>query len=236
MTMLKEELAGLSGGRILDVATEGGWFINVLKDAFKDIDEVVGIDITDQDFDEARERLKGNPVSFVIMDGTNLEFADESFDTVAMAHGMHHLDDIQAVLSEMMRVLRPGGTFVVRENYRDVRCEKQMTDVLEHDWNAKVDRLLGIPHYPSLMKQQIVEHANGLGLSRLETQTHLCDDCPRSRGETVEKEIAEMDEQLAKVKEFPQYAELKAERDAIVNRIRRVGVSCQAALDVIGIK
>jgi SAM-dependent methyltransferase len=236
MTMLKEKLAGLSGGRILDVATEGGWFINKLKDAFSDIDEVIGIDITDQDFDEARERLRGYPVSFVVMDGANLEFTDESFDTVAMAAGIHHLDDIPAVLSEMMRVLKPDGTFVLREMYRDGQNEKQMTDVLGSDWNAKIDRLLGIPHYPTLTRQVIVEYAKGLGLNRFETRTHLCDDCPRSKGETIEKEIAEMAEQLDRVKKLPQYDELKAERDAIVNRLRTVGVSCQAELDVVGVK
>lgn len=236
MTMLKEKLAGLSGGSILDVATEGGGFINKLKDAFKDIAEVIGIDITDQDFDEARERFKGDPVSFVAMDGANLEFADESFDTVAMAAGMHHLDDIPAVLSEMMRVLKPGGTFVLREMYRDGQNEKQMTDVLEHDWYAKIDLLLGIPHYPSLTRQEIIDYAKGLGLSRFEAQKLLCDDCPRSKGETIEKEITDMGEQLAKVKELPQYDELKAEQDAIVNRLRTGGVSCQAALDVVGVK
>ena len=234
--MLKEKLAGLSGGRILDVATVAGGFIDKLKDAFKAIDEVIGIDITDEDFDEARKRLKGDPVSFVVMDGASLEFADESFDTVAMAAGMHHLDDIPAILSEMMRVLKPGGTFVLREMYRDHQNEKQMTDVLQHNWNARIDRLLGKPHYPSLTRQEIFDYAKGLGLSQFDTQKHLCEDCPRSSGETIEKEIAEMDEQLAEVKELPQYEELKAERDAIVNRLRTVGVSCQATLDVVGVK
>ena len=236
MPMLEEQLAGLSGGRILDVATEGGWFIEKLENAFNDVDQAVGIDITDQDFDDATERFKGRPVTFVVMDGANLEYADESFDTVAMSAGMHHLEDIQAVLGEMMRVLKPGGMFVLREMYRDGQTEEQITDVLQHDWYAAIDRLLGLPHYPSLMRQEIVNHAKGLGLSRFETQKHLCDDCPRSKGETIEKEISEMDEQLEKVKEFPQYDELRAERDALVNRLRAVGVSCQAALDVVGVK
>jgi ubiquinone/menaquinone biosynthesis C-methylase UbiE len=236
MTVLKEKLAGLSGGRILDVATEGGWFIDKLKDAFKEIDEVIGVDIADEDFDEARERLKDDPVSLVVMDGANLEFADESFDTVAMASGMHHLDDIPAVLSEMMRVLKPDGTFVLREMYRDGLNEKQMTDVLQHDWYAKIDRLLGKPHYPTLTKQEIADYAKGLGFSRYDTYEHLCEDCPRSKGETTEEEITEMDEHVAKVKELPRYDELKAERDAIVNRLKAVGISCPAALDIVGFK
>jgi len=236
MTMLKKKLAGLSGGRILDVATSGGGFISKLKDAFKDIVEVIGIDINDQDFDEARERIKDEPVSFAVMDGANIGFADESFDTVAMAAGMHHLDDIPAVLSEMMRVLKPGGMFVLREMSRDIQNEKQMTDLLEHDWFAKIDRLLGKPHYPSLTKQEIVDYVKDLGLSRFETQEYLCDDCPRSNGETIVKEIAEMGEHLAKVKDHPQYDELNAERDTIVSRLRTVGVSCQASLDIVGVK
>jgi len=236
MMMLKEKLARLSGGRILDVATEGGGFIDTLKDAFKDIDEVIGVDITDEDFEEARERLRGDLASFLVMDGSDLEYADESFDTVAMSNGMHHLNDIPAVLSEMMRVLKTGGTFILREMYRDGLSDKQMTDVLQHDWDAKIDRLLGKPHYPTLTKQKIVDYVKGLGLSRFETGKHLCEDCPRSKGETIDKEISEMDDQLAKVKASPQYDELRAERDAIVKRLKTVGVSCPTGLDVVGIK
>lgn len=236
MKMLKEKFAGSSGGRILDVATDGGWFINKLMDAFIDIDEIIGIDITDQDFDEARERFKGSPVSFVVMDGANIKFADESFDTVAMAAGMHHLDDIPAVLKEMLRVLKPSGTFILREMYRDGQNDKQMTDVMQHDWYAKIDRLLGEPHFPTLTRQKIVDYANSIGLSRYEIQKHLCDNCPRSKGETIEKEIAEMGEQLEKIKELSQYGQLKDERDAIINQLRTVGVSCQAALDIVGFK
>ncbi|NIS17437.1 MAG: hypothetical protein GWN61_11420, partial [candidate division Zixibacteria bacterium] len=69
MVMIKEKLAKRSGGKILDVATEAGWFIDKLKDAFRDIDEVVGIDISDEDFEEALQRLKGVSVSFIVMDG-----------------------------------------------------------------------------------------------------------------------------------------------------------------------
>lgn len=236
MTMLEEKLAGLSGGRILDVGTAAGWFIDKLKDAFKDIDEVIGIDITDKGFDEARERLKDDPVTFAVMDGAHLEFADASFDTVAMAAGMHHLDNIPAVLSEMMRVLKPGGMFVLREMYRDVRDEKQTTDVLQHDWYARIDRLLGEPHYPSLTRREIVDYAEGLGLSRFETATHQCADCPRSKGETIDKEIAEMDEHLAKIKGGPEYGHLAAERDMIVNRLRTIGVCCQPAVEIVGVK
>ena len=236
MTTLREKLSGMSGGRVLDVATEGGRFIDQLKDAFRNIDEVIGIDISDEGFDDARKRFEGDSVRFVVMDAANLEYPDESFDTVTMAAGMHHLDDVPAVLSQMMRVLKPGGTFVLREMYRDDQNEKQKTDVLQHDWYAKIDRLLGLPHHPTLTRRKIIEYVKALGLSRYESQKHLCEDCPRSKGETIENEISEMNEYIANVKGHPQYDQLVAERDRIVGRLRAVGISCQAALDVVGVK
>ncbi len=236
MTTLMESLSGMSGGRVLDVATGGGRFIDRLKSAFGDIDEVIGIDITDEGFDEARRRFEGDPVGFVVMDAANLEYPDESFDTVAMAAGMHHLDDIPAVLSQMMRVLKPGGTFVLREMYRDNQNEKQKTDVLQHDWYATVDRLLGLTHHPTLTRGKIIDYVRALGLSDYLLLEHLCEDCPRSKGETIDKEISEMNEHIAKVKGCPQYGRLMAELDRIIVRLRAVGVSCQAALDVMGVK
>jgi SAM-dependent methyltransferase len=170
------------------------------------------------------------------MDGAKLDFADESFDTVSMSHGMHHLTDISAVLSEMMRVLKPGGTFVLRELYRNGLSEKQVTDMMGHDLNAKIDRLFGKPHYPTLTRQKIIDYVESLGFSRFETFLYLCEDCPRSKGETIDEEIAEIDEQLAEAKELPQYDELKAERDILVNRLRTVGVACPESLDVVGVK
>jgi len=46
--MFKEKLAELSGGRILDVATEGGLFIDRFKDTLEEYDDIIGIDITDE--------------------------------------------------------------------------------------------------------------------------------------------------------------------------------------------
>ena len=234
--ILSDRLAEVSGGRILDVATECGWFISKLVDYFRDFEQVIGIDITDEDFDEAGERFKEEAVSFMVMDGAKLKFEAATFDTVSMAHGIHHLDDIQMVLAEMMRVLKPGGMLIVREGYRNVNDEKQITDVLQHDWYAEIDRLLGIPHFPTLKRQEIVEYIDKLKLIQLEMMIYQCDDCPRSRGETTEEEIIEMDEQLQKIKGLPQYSELKNRRDSIVDRIRSIGICCQPALDVVGYK
>ncbi len=236
MPTIEERLAGKSGGRILDVATEGGWFIDRLIKAFKDFEEVIGIDIADEEFADAQDRLKDKRVRFVVMDGAHLAFPGESFDTVSMAAGIHHLENIPAVLSEMVRVLKPGATFVLREMYRDDPDERHVTDALQHDWHAKIDLLTGTPHFPTLTKQEIIEHVKRLGLKRFATGKYTCDDCPRSKGETVDEEIADMAEQLAKVAGHPEYDQFKAEHDRIIERIRSIGIACSPSVDIVGIK
>jgi SAM-dependent methyltransferase len=44
-------------------------------------------------------------------DATRLPFADDSFDVVITSEVLEHIQDDVAAISEMVRVLRPGGTF-----------------------------------------------------------------------------------------------------------------------------
>jgi len=236
MSIIEDRLAGRIGGRVLDVATAGGWFVDTLKDALESFEEIIGIDITDKGFEDASERLKEHNVRFIKMDASKMSFDDGSFDTVAMSAGMHHLENVDSVLFEMFRVLKPGGMFILREMYRDVVDARHKTDVIEHDWYARTDRLLGKPHFPTLTRSELLAFADKLGLTQIETGEHTCDDCPRSRGEKTDEEIRDMDEQLAKLKDHTEYDSLKGERDLIVDRIRTVGVACQPALDVVGIR
>jgi len=53
-------------------------------------------------------------------DGTQLPFADESFDVVSIAFGIRNFVDIEAGLKEFHRVLTPGGQFICLEFSRPV--------------------------------------------------------------------------------------------------------------------
>ena len=46
------------------------------------------------------------------MNAENLQFEDESFDTVCIPHSLHHLASINKVLAEMKRVLKKYGNFI----------------------------------------------------------------------------------------------------------------------------
>lgn len=71
-----------------------------------------GVDLTPRHVELARQRV-GELAMVHHADARHLPFADASFDYV-YSHGvLHHCDDPQRVVSEMLRVLRPGGRFNV---------------------------------------------------------------------------------------------------------------------------
>ena len=72
-----------------------------------------GVDLTTNHVDLARKRV-GELAVVHKADARHLPFEDESFDYV-YSHGvLHHCDEPEQVVREMMRVLRPGGCFNVQ--------------------------------------------------------------------------------------------------------------------------
>lgn len=81
---------------------------------------VVLSDYTPSMLDMARLRLdrgdaRGVDVSLRVIDAQDIPFPDDSFDVVTMAYGIRNIPDRSRALSEILRVLKPGGTFVVLE-------------------------------------------------------------------------------------------------------------------------
>ena len=82
-----------------------------------------GWSITLSDFspgmvEEAQVRLAGSDHSFVfaVFDAQCVPFAAESFDGVIANHMLYHVPNVQKALSEIRRVLRPGGRFYAATN------------------------------------------------------------------------------------------------------------------------
>ena len=198
---IAKRLGSVSGGRVLDVATDQGGFIDTLMKTLKDYDSFVGIDScasenSREELKDARIHFRGKPVRFLEMNGEDLKFKDRSFDTVCISYALHHLDRVDAVLAEMKRVLKAGGYFILQEAYCDGdQTEAQKVDELEHEWDARIDSLLGITHNKTFTRQRIMDIANGLGLRELEVydssrpvdclfceRRQACDD-PKESGE-----------------------------------------------------
>jgi len=72
---------------------------------------VVGVDFTEEMLRVAAARGHSK-ISWIRADALRLPFASNSFDVVSVGYGLRNLADIELGLSEILRVLRPGGKFV----------------------------------------------------------------------------------------------------------------------------
>ena len=102
--------------RIMDVATGTGDFA-ILACRELQPDTLTGTDISEGMMEVGREKVKqahlSDKISFVREDCTCLSFADGSFDAVTVAFGVRNFEDLDKGISEMCRVLSPGGHLVI---------------------------------------------------------------------------------------------------------------------------
>lgn len=109
---------------LLDVATGTGDFA---IDAYRILkpDQIVGIDISDEMMKVAWEKVRKAGIEktflFEKQDCMALTFRDHSFDAVIAAFGVRNFEDISHGISEMYRVLKPGGKLVILELSRPSR-------------------------------------------------------------------------------------------------------------------
>jgi demethylmenaquinone methyltransferase/2-methoxy-6-polyprenyl-1,4-benzoquinol methylase len=104
------------GGAALDIACGSGRLTLELRKHIGHGGRVVGLDFSDRMLAVARAAHPA--IEWVHGDATSLPFEDSSFDAATIAFGLRNLAHPEKGLSEMRRVLRPGGRMVVLEFLR----------------------------------------------------------------------------------------------------------------------
>ena len=112
------EIVGLQNpDSILDIATgTGDLAINLTKTNAK---KIIGLDISEGMLNVGREKINlkqlNHTIDMVVGDSENLPFDNDSFDAITVAFGVRNFETLEKGLSEILRVLRPGGIFVILE-------------------------------------------------------------------------------------------------------------------------
>lgn len=115
---LLHALAPREGDHLLDVGCGIGHMTIALAHLVGNTGMVTGIDRSRTMIDEARRRLRlrGDlPIAFRVEDAHWLSFADLSFDAALVVSTLVYVRQPRQVLSEIRRVLKPGGRIALLE-------------------------------------------------------------------------------------------------------------------------
>ncbi|ULQ56498.1 bifunctional demethylmenaquinone methyltransferase/2-methoxy-6-polyprenyl-1,4-benzoquinol methylase UbiE [Flavihumibacter rivuli] len=112
------ELRQLKPQKVLDVAT-GTADVAIMTMKFLKPERIIGIDISEGMLELGRKKIAklklNDRIELQSGDSETIKFPDNSFDAVTVAFGVRNFQDLRKGLSEMFRVLKPGGKLVVLE-------------------------------------------------------------------------------------------------------------------------
>lgn len=141
-----ESIPDLATRRILDVGAGGGEF---LIDCAKRGIRATGIEYSAENVREAQERAKSAGVAIECVEGAaeHMPFADASFDFANVCEVIEHVDDPNAALREIRRVLAPQGiayvSFPSRFSWYDTHFHVPFVNWLPRAWSDAYLSLLG---------------------------------------------------------------------------------------------
>ena len=115
-SVLLDAASGAGMGAVAEICCGGGEAFKLLGNR---VEYGIGVDISRNMLESARDSLDPEHFQVVQGDATSLPLKDARFDSVFMLGGIHHVNDRLGLFREVRRILKPGGTFYWREPVSD---------------------------------------------------------------------------------------------------------------------
>ncbi|MEN8140651.1 MAG: bifunctional demethylmenaquinone methyltransferase/2-methoxy-6-polyprenyl-1,4-benzoquinol methylase UbiE [Thermodesulfobacteriota bacterium] len=96
---------------LLDLATGTGDIAALFSEKYPDA-QIIGADFSQNMLQEAKRRMGARPINWQACDANQLPFADNSLRAVTFGYLLRNVADVAQVLTEINRVLVPGGIVV----------------------------------------------------------------------------------------------------------------------------
>lgn len=103
--------------QILDIATGTGDLAIMLEQT--NPEKIIGLDLSPGMLEIGKKKVAkknlSDKIDMVLGDSEKLPFKDNSFDAITVGFGVRNFENLEKGLSEILRVLKPKGSFVVLE-------------------------------------------------------------------------------------------------------------------------
>jgi ubiquinone/menaquinone biosynthesis C-methylase UbiE len=110
---LAERLPIEGAGTVLEIACGTGIVTRAIRDILPSSARIVATDLNQGMIDVAQGKFEGDAaIEFRQADATDLPFDDAGFDVVVCQFGLMFFPDKSAAMREVLRVLKPRGTFL----------------------------------------------------------------------------------------------------------------------------
>ena len=102
---------------VLDIATGTGDLALLMTKT--SAEKIIGLDISAGMLDVGRKKIEAKNLSskieMLLADSENMPFENNTFDAITVAFGVRNFETLEKGLSEILRVLKPNGIFVILE-------------------------------------------------------------------------------------------------------------------------
>lgn len=102
---------------ILDIATGTGDLAILMAET--NAEKIIGLDISSGMLEVGKKKIASKNLSdtieMVLADSENMPFEDNYFDAITVAFGVRNFENLEKGLTEILRVLKPNGLFVILE-------------------------------------------------------------------------------------------------------------------------
>ena len=150
--------------KILDIACGVGYGCKILVDGGASF--VIGGDISDESINYANNHYKSEKNEFIKQNLEKLDFEDKAFDCVISFETLEHIKEQKKVISELSRIIKPGGILIISTPNKDSRTSVEDNANIFHEKELTIKEFEDIlkEHFPKieLFSQRLIKNM-GIG-------------------------------------------------------------------------
>ncbi|MBB6635511.1 class I SAM-dependent methyltransferase [Cohnella thailandensis] len=108
--VLESLMPDLKGKSVLDLGCGFGWHCRYARE--RGASSVIGVDLSENMLNKARAMTNDTAIEYIRLPIEEISFPEERFDFVLSSLALHYIESYQNVISNIYRLLKPGGTFL----------------------------------------------------------------------------------------------------------------------------